>query len=369
MRLLHPLAGSNLMTYRELLREHRAFEGPALLPQAIGLLAIMARFSFYQFEHLLYRSRIAATVLEKDPIFILGHWRSGTTHLHNLLSRDPQFAWISFLQTVMPLDFLGKLKIAPPIIERILPETRGMDNVSLTLDSPQEEEMALGNMNPLCYYNCYYFPEKLREHYRRSVLLDGLEKGELERFASAYRYLLQKLTLANEGKRLLLKNPASTTRARWLKTVFPNARFIHIVRNPYNVFCSTVKHYGQTMPAFAWQTYEHLDFETITLENYRLLMERYLQELPALPAEDLIEVTYEEIEQNPMREIEKIYDFHGLTGRREAFKRIEAYIHGQRNYRRNVYRLTPRQVERIKDQWGFALDYWNYHIPAEISIL
>ncbi len=369
MRLLHPLAGSNLTTYLELLREHRAFEGPALLPQAIGLLCIMARFSFYQIEHLLYRSRIAATELEKDPIFILGHWRSGTTHLHNLLSRDPQFAWISFLQTAMPQDFLGKLKIAPLIIERILPQTRGMDNVSLTLDSPQEEEMALGNMNPLCYYNCYYFPDKIREHYRRSVLLDGLKKDELERFAYAYSYLLRKLTLANDGKRLLLKNPASTTRARWLKTIFPNARFIHIVRNPYNVFCSTVKHYGQTMPAFAWQTYEDLDFESITLENYRLLMERYLQELPAIPAEDLIEVSYEAIERNPMQGIEKIYDFHGLPVDREAFKGIEAYIHEQRNYRRNVYRLTPRQVERIKDQWGFALDYWNYDIPAEISIL
>ena len=268
----------------------------------------------------------------------------------------------------MPLDFLGKLKIAPPIIEKVLPETRGMDNVSLTLDSPQEEEMALGNLNPLCYYNCYYFPQKMWEHFRRSVLLEGLKKEELERFATAYRYLLRKLTLANGGKRLLLKNPASTTRARWLKTIFPNARFVHIIRNPYNVFCSTLKHYEQTMPAFAWQPYDDLDFESITLENYRLMMRRYLEDLPAIPAEDLIEVSYEEMEKNPLPEIEKIYDFHGLSGRQEAFEKIETYLEGQRNYRRNVYGLTSGQVERIKEEWGFALSHWGYGIPPEIRI-
>ncbi len=368
MRLLHPLAGSNLATYFELLREHRAFSGPSLLPQAVALLAIIARFSFYQAENLLYKSRIEKTPLDKDPIFILGHWRSGTTHLHNILSQDPQFAWISFLQTAMPLDFLGKIKIAPPLIEMVLPETRGMDNVSLTLDSPQEEEMALGNMNPLCYYNCYYFPQKLREHYRRSILFEGVKKEELESFAKVYRYLLKKLTLANDGKRLLLKNPASTTRARWLKTVFPNARFVHIIRNPYNVFCSTLKHYGQTMPAFAWQSYANLDFESITLENYRLMMKRYLEDLSAIPAENLIEVTYEEIEKNPLQEIEKIYDFHGLSGREKAFENIRTYLDRQRNYRRNVYRLTSAQVQRIKEEWGFALDHWGYDLPPEIRI-
>lgn len=38
----------------------------------------------------------------KDPVFIIGHWRSGTTFIHNVLSKDPQFGYCSTYQTVFP---------------------------------------------------------------------------------------------------------------------------------------------------------------------------------------------------------------------------------------------------------------------------
>src|SRR5687767_13971231 len=48
--------------------------------------------SFFRFwEHGRYESAIQATEPE-PPLFILGIWRSGTTHLHNLLARDPRLA-------------------------------------------------------------------------------------------------------------------------------------------------------------------------------------------------------------------------------------------------------------------------------------
>ena len=40
------------------------------------------------------------------PLFIIGHWRSGTTHLHNLISIDPRFAFASFSQITIPHTFL-----------------------------------------------------------------------------------------------------------------------------------------------------------------------------------------------------------------------------------------------------------------------
>ena len=366
--LLHPLGGSNLSTFISAWRGNRPFDRRSLRTRLFSLFAVLARLPFYKVEQLLHGRAIASTEIKEDPVFIIGHWRSGTTHLHNLLSQDTQFGSISFLQTAMPWEFLGKLKIAPPIIERALPETRGMDNVRLTIDSPQEEEMALGNMQPLCYYYCYYFPRNMREHYNRSILFEDVSEAEKLRFAEAYRYLCRKLTYFHRGKRLLLKNPASTGRILWLKSIFPRAKFIHMVRNPFVVFCSTLRHYQRTLSAFAWQSYDNLDRESITMENYRLLMTRYLEESASLQTEDIYELNYENVERDPVGEIAKIYDNLGLTGKEAALGAVRGYADKQRDYRKNIYSLTTDQVERIRQEWAFALRHWDYDLPPEITI-
>jgi omega-hydroxy-beta-dihydromenaquinone-9 sulfotransferase len=40
----------------------------------------------------IYGTRLRAVNVEHDPIFVLGHWRSGTTHLHELLALDNRLA-------------------------------------------------------------------------------------------------------------------------------------------------------------------------------------------------------------------------------------------------------------------------------------
>ena len=39
------------------------------------------------------------------PIFIIGHWRSGTTHLYNILSKAPWFQYVNPYQAGLPKDF------------------------------------------------------------------------------------------------------------------------------------------------------------------------------------------------------------------------------------------------------------------------
>ena len=154
--------------------------------------SVLARFPFYQFERFIHSNAINDIVLPSDPIFIIGHWRSGTTHLHNLLSQDPQFGSINFLQTALPWDFIGQVKLSKKILKYFLPKNRGMDNVKLTIDTPQEEEMALGNMGSLCYYYCYYFPHEIENHFDRAVLFKGISTEDLKRFENNFRYLLKK---------------------------------------------------------------------------------------------------------------------------------------------------------------------------------
>ena len=96
--------------------------------------------------------------LKKPPIFILGHWRSGTTHLHKLMVQDPQFGYITMFQAMFPKSFLGN-KLFENIMKIFLQEKRPMDNMRLELELAQEEEMALVNLFPYSFYMVFTFPE------------------------------------------------------------------------------------------------------------------------------------------------------------------------------------------------------------------
>ena len=367
--MLHPLGGSNLTTLLRAFCRPQPLSWRKLPMGLITTASVLARFPFYQFERLIHSRAINDIELPSDPIFIIGHWRSGTTHLHNLLSQDPQFGSINFLQTALPWDFIGQVRLSKKILSRSLPENRGMDNVKLTIDTPQEEEMALGNMGPLCYYYCYYFPQEIEDHFDRAVLLEGISTDDLQRFENNFRYLLKKLTLFHGlNKRLLLKNPANTGRIRWLRQLYPNAKFIHIHRNSYSVFSSTLKHYQRTLSAFAWQSYKGIDFEKITLRHYRLLMQRYFDDRASIPPENFYELSLDAVENDAIREIDKIYQHFSLPNRVSALEFIDSYNKKLSNYRKNSYSLTQSQISNVLKHWDFVLKEYGYDVPDEIEV-
>ena len=59
---------------------------------------------------------------------------------------------------------------------------------------------------------------------------------EIARWQSALKWFVQKLAYSKGNRPLVLKSPAHTGRVRLLLEAFPEARFIHIHRNPYDVF-------------------------------------------------------------------------------------------------------------------------------------
>ena len=359
---LHPLIGSNPSTLSQALNAHPPATQRQRLRHIWLRIAVAARAPLYRKQLQRYHNTLEAMPVPDNPIFIIGHWRSGTTHLHNLFCQDAQFGSVSLRQTAFPWNFLGKNRLLKFIMKQSLPKKRPFDEVALSIESPQEEEMALGNMGPLCYYYTYYFPQSLHKHFRRAVLLEGVSDKELEAFAQRYRYLFKKLTLANGGLPLLLKNPSNTARMAWLRQVFPKARFIHIHRNPFDVFASTVKHFEETLPLWALQNYDGMDWERVTLDNYRLLHERFFQDLETLPQKAYCEVSFEDIEKNPLDEIEKIYQRFNLPGWDTVREAMAAYLQTLGSYRKNTYKLSSKQVNAIEHEWGFTLKRWGYSL-------
>ncbi|MDF1811401.1 MAG: sulfotransferase [Verrucomicrobiales bacterium] len=330
---------------------------------------MIARQPFTVMERLVFSKKVENYQLPQPPIFIIGHWRSGTTHLHNLMSSAPQFSTIDFGQTAMPHNLLNPTRfIGRAAMSTAVPKDRGMDRVKMGMKEPQEEEMALGNLNPVSYYNVFYYPQEMQQQFDRSIFLEGLTAEEVEKFKEVYVRLLKKLSIAGKGKPLLLKNPASTARVELLDQLFSGARFIHIVRNPYEVFASMLHHYPRLFNAFAWQKFDNIDLEEMVFYKYGRLMKGFLDQRKQVEGR-LLETSYEKIVSDPVGEIGRFYDSFGLTGKDQALDEIKSYVSARKGYKRNQYQLTADQVERIQSEWGFALDEWGYDVPDSIEVV
>src|SRR6185312_2307462 len=226
MTLVHPLEGITFADWLRLLRRERFRIDPICWPRA-GWLTGMSLWNSLAARTVERRfgPAIRATKVEA-PVFILGHYRSGTTHLHELLSHDKRFASPNRFQTFNPRTFLGTESWLSPIVEPFMLPRR-----------VQEDEVAFMVLTQLSPYMDWCFPRS-RSGYGRYLTFRAAEPGEVATWSAAMERFLKTLTL-KLGKPLILKSPPHTARMRLLLDIFPDARFIHIRRDPYAVFVST----------------------------------------------------------------------------------------------------------------------------------
>ena len=315
-------------------------------------------------EWLRYGRRVAQTKIDQQPVFILGFARNGTTHLHNLLQRDPRYGTVSTFQAAVPTFFLigrGWLKRQ---MAKAVPATRPMDNVQISLDTPVEEEVAVSNSCVLSLLHHLSFPRRSREYWDKYLTMQELTPQELARWEQVYLDVLRKATLDNGGRPLVLKSPNNTGRIPHLLRLFPEAKFIHIVRNPYIVYQSMRHMYRKTLPLFQLQDMAIEDMEKHILYAYRTTMQHYLEDRSLIPQENLAEVRYEDLEQRSLVELERLYAELALPGWEEAKRPISAYLDTLSGYQKNRFSLDQALIKRVNQEWQFALDLWPYQPPA-----
>ncbi len=359
--LAHPLMGASVAT---LLRAFTRYGGVPLKrwPLAAAMFGSAAlRSPLTLWEALRATSALHKTSPAPAPVFIVGHWRSGTTHLHNLMGRDPQFGHISPLAAGLPCNLLTLVRWFRPALEMALPQDRHVDRVAVTPESPQEDEIPLASMQPLSVFHALYFPRRFREIFNAGVFFDGVTARDVERWKHMHRLLLHKASTLEGGRRILLKNPVYTARLALLREIWPEARFIHIYRNPYHVFRSTLHYYRRLVPDLALQSHEHIQWEPFVLESYVRLMARLDAQAETLPAEQFVEVRYETLEAQPLAELKRIYAQLRLPGFDAARPAVEAYLKGIAGYRKNTYdTLSNEERERVEATWGPYIERWGY---------
>lgn len=285
-----------------------------------------------------------------SPVFILGHPRSGTTYLHYVMGRDPQFASPVVYEALMPWTFLSAGGFLRRMLGKALPATRPMDNVKMTADAPKEEEFALACMGPASLVTGYFFPQRLPGIFNDAVLLnDASAKSTWQRNV---QHFMRKLALKYQGKMLLMKSPANTARVKELLELFPDARFIHIHRDPLTVYASTMKLYSKILPQQALGSTDRLALRDFVLKSYSAMQAKYEADRPGIPRGRLVEIRYEDFVGNELTILEKIYSTVGLNGFAFARPHMEAEISSTKDYETNKYNLTEEEVKTVKEAWG-----------------
>lgn len=357
------LSGITAGDWWKLLRTNR-FEVDAIYWHRAAVVSLLSLFNSFhrRRETRLFQDRVRATEITKPPLFILGHWRSGTTHLHNLLAQDDgNFAYANTYQVVNPHTFLTTEETNTRRFAWMIPDKRPMDNMALSFQSPQEDEFAPLLISLLSSYLGVSFPRS-EALYSRYLTFHDASAAEVERWKSSFMWFLKKLTFKYD-RALLLKSPPHTARIRLLLEMFPDAKFVHIHRRPEEVFQSFRHYYDTAM----WHTYlqrpDRSGIDDEIIGRYRTLYGAFFTDLPLIPPGNFHEVGFEQVERNPLEAVDEIYGALSLPGLEQARPKIETYVGTLKGYEKNkLSSLDEPTKQRLRDAWGEYYPRWGYQI-------
>jgi hypothetical protein len=306
----------------------------------------------------LYGNEISRVPIDKEPIFVIGHWRTGTTLLHELLIQDDQFHFPDFFACFNPNHRLISEKFFKTYGTFLAPEQRPMDNMAAGWDRPQEDEFALCLLGLPSSYADLAFPNNA-PMYPGALDLSGLTPRELKRWKQTFRYFLQTL-MFRDPRRLILKSPPHTARIPVLLDMFPDARFVHIVRDPYVVFPSTVNLWKSLARGHCFHAPNNKEVEEKVLREYRIIYDRLEEARPLIRSDRFHELRYEELIADPVGELEKVYSSLQLEGFENARPRVEQYLQQTSGYETNKYSITNEQRMMIDRRWGDVVRRYGY---------
>ena len=355
----HPLFGADLKTLMAVYKRSGGIKPGRRKLFILIVLAAIGRLPFSAVEAVLVKFR-RPKALMSAPVFILGRWRSGTTHLYNVMSKADRFGYVSPFSAALPWDILVIGRLFAPLLRKSLPSSRFIDNVKVDSISPQEDEIALANMTDISYYHAIYFPQKFDEYFNQGTFFEGLSTAQVKRWEKTLRYLYLKLTLDQKGRQLLIKNPVYTARPAHLHQMFPEAKFVHIHRHPYKVFVSMRNFYQKLFPQLALQDYDHIDIDEVVFKTYRRMMSALKTQTQNLPSGQYAEIGFNQFQADPLGELSRVYselDLGGFEADKAAFT---SYLDSVKSYKKNKFEMPVELMAKIDDNWGDLYADWGY---------
>ncbi|MBN2131371.1 MAG: sulfotransferase [Sedimentisphaerales bacterium] len=343
----------------------------AISPKCFAMAVINAGLSvvntsLWGIQELVYGAKIRQTQIEQHPIFILGHWRSGTTLLHELLVLDQRHSYPDNFSCFAPNHFYLTGGVFPRMLRFLMPSRRPMDNMKLSWEHPQEDEFALCNMGVPSPYLTMAFPNRPPQH-QDYLDLEGISPEALDHWKESLQWFLKCLTLRTP-KRMVLKSPAHTCRIKPLLELFPDARFVHIVRDPYVIFPSTLNLWRRLYRDWGFQVPRYANLEDHVFDTFNRMYEVFERDRRLITPSRFCEVRYEDLVPDVLGQMRRVYDTLELSGFDEVQPELEAYVAAQAGYKTNRYEMSPELHDEITRRWAGFIERYGYSAEGEATV-
>lgn len=299
-------------------------------------------------------------------IVIAGLQRTGTTTLHRLLAADPDMRALLSWEALNPLPLpkekpgnpeprIAQARAAEKGLAYLAPEFFAIHPVEH--NAPEEDILLL---------DLSFMSQSPEATLHVPSYATWLEQQDHTRAYEYLRVLLKILMWQRPAKNWVLKTPHHMEFIDIILKVFPEALIVQTHRDPQKTtgsFCSMVSH-GRGVFS------DHVDPVEVAQHWVRKvdrLMRRSIAVREQLGNERFIDVSYYDLIQNPLQEIERIYQFAGIPFTNQArqtvidvSKRDVQNRYGKHRYNLADFNLTPADIERT---YGYYRQ--QYGIPHE----
>ncbi|MDB4533431.1 sulfotransferase [Vicingaceae bacterium] len=312
-------------------------------------------------QRIVYGRKIDSTQIDQPPIFIIGHWRTGTTMLHEMFAQDEQFVCPSTYECFVPNHFLISERVLSPLIRIVLPRRRPMDNMAMGLNLPQEDEFALCAMGAPTSYFRLAFPN--RGGVQQELLdMNRADTEVTERCLNCLERFMKALTIRHPGKRLVMKSPPHTGRIEKLVERFPGAKFIHLSRHPDQVFPSTMKLWKSLDFAQGLQVpkYSDEELQAYVFDCYQRMYGGYFEQRTKIPAADLVEIRYEDLVKDPLSQVAQVYEKLGLQNFDGVHGFLTKYHEERKGYKADQVVVDANIRQSLRERWSDYFERFGY---------
>lgn len=312
----------------------------------------------------LHGAKIRDTEVDAPPIFILGHWRSGTTFLHELMIRDPRMAYPTTFACFAPHHCILTEWFFSTFCGFLLPGKRPMDNVATGWMRPQEDEFALMILGARSPYRQMAFPNRWPavdlEFLNLTATADGTPRRDIRRWQAALRWFFQMLTYRYQGRRLILKSPPHTGRLALLAEMFPGAKFIHIARHPDSIFASTRRLWPSLNEVQGLQIPQNEHLDEYIYSCFERMYATFERDVASLPANQFCDLRYEDLVARPIEELQRVYGQLELGDFGPVSEALQAFVGDQRDYRTNRHDFDPQVQRDLRQRWAWYFQRYEY---------
>ena len=352
------IPGMTLGTLMKVLARNGFRVDPDCVGRLANLVALGVLNSIYGSCETFFNSKdIDAVEIKQHPLFIIGHWRSGTTHLHNLLSLDDNFNCPTAYQASFPHHFVFT-QAGGTIFNLLAPKKRPMDNMAFSSDTPHEDEFGVAAHSTISPYMRILFPVTGDNGYAE-LDPERLSRDKLKKWKDSLILFLKKLSLSDSG-RIILKSPPHLGRVATLLEIFPNAQFVHIVRDPYMVYLSTKKLWKDSLAYAHLQLPSQEMVDQLVLSWYKQLFSLYFRDKEKIPPGQLHEMKYEDLEARPVETLHHMYTKLNLSGFEKLQPNLLRYLAFIKDYRKNEHCLDEKDREKVRTHWAEVFQRYDY---------